>query len=117
MRLDVTGDTLALHLSRKDEALALKRSFELPLSHVVGVRVEPRKAMEAERGIRAPGTGFPGKVALGTWRGKGGKQFWYVHSGDRVLVLDLADEDYARLVLEVADPDAWASQIREAVHA
>lgn len=117
LELDIAGETLSLRLSPKDKVLALKGAFDIPLEHIADVRVEPRKAMEEERGIRAPGTGFPGKIALGTWRGRGGKQFWYVRRAERVVVIELEREEYRRLVLEVPDPDAEGDRIRKAAGA
>jgi hypothetical protein len=57
---------------------------------------------------------FPGRIAVGTWRGRGGKQFWCVHAAERVLVVELEHGEYRRLVLEVPDSEAEDGRIRRA---
>lgn len=47
------------------------RRPEAPLTAVRSVRAAGRAYSEL-RGIRAPGTGLPGAIALGTWRYRGG---------------------------------------------
>ena len=42
------------------------------------------------RGLRAPGTGIPGVIALGTWRSKGAKDFAAVYRGGPAVVVELA---------------------------
>jgi hypothetical protein len=105
---------LAIELTGMDAVYALKRGVAIPLDTITDVRVEPRQAMEKQRGIRAPGVAFPGRIAVGTWRGRGGRQFWCVHAAERVLVVELEHGEYRRLVLEVPDHEAEAGRIRKA---
>jgi hypothetical protein len=110
-----TGEgRLAIELSGMDRVFALQGGLEVPLDAITSVHVEPRQAMEKQRGIRAPGAVVPGRLDVGTWRSKGGKQFWCVHAADRVLVVELEHGDYRRFVLEVSDPDVEAGRIRKA---
>ena len=111
MELTTGEDRLAIRLTGMDRIYALDGKVEVPLDAIADLRVEPRRAMEAERGVRLPGGAYPAKLAVGTWRGRGGKQFWCVHAAERVLVIDLERGEYRRLVLEVADPDAEAIRI------
>jgi hypothetical protein len=41
--------------------------------------------------------------------------FWDVHHGDHAVVIDLADQSYDRLVVEVTDPDATVRLITGAL--
>jgi hypothetical protein len=41
--------------------------------------------------------------------------FWDVHDLERALIIDLADERYDRLVIEVDDPRATAAGINQAL--
>jgi 23S rRNA A2030 N6-methylase RlmJ len=43
---------------------------------------------------------------LGTYKGKDGLAFWDVRDYDKALMFELHDENYARLFVEVADPEA-----------
>jgi len=72
----------------------------------------PNPIPGALRGIRAPGTGIPGVIALGTRRFDGGKDFAAVR-GDRSTVrVDLGDgSPFGRLVVSVDDPDSTVAAI------
>ncbi|MEO3785282.1 hypothetical protein ABGB12_18280 [Actinocorallia sp. B10E7] len=63
-------------------------------------------------GFRSPGTYFPGVIAAGTYRSRGGKDFWDVRDPAGSLVIDLEGADYRRLVVEVEDPERTAAEIR-----
>jgi hypothetical protein len=65
-------------------------------------------ALEKPGVARAPGTGFPGRVALGTCRRRGGtKDFIADYRGRPAVIIDL-DQDmagYGRLIVSVDSPD------------
>ncbi|MFQ3679017.1 MAG: hypothetical protein SNJ60_00695 [Pseudanabaenaceae cyanobacterium] len=65
--------------------------------------------------IRAPGTGLPGILAAGTFYSRRGREFWYVTSAESVLVLDMADFYYKRLVLNVPAAETWARLLAAAI--
>ena len=114
--LDISASALRVSLSGWDKVFAAKGQVEVPLSHVRGAAVRPREEARKESGVlRTPGTSLPGKVREGTFRSASGdRQFWAVRRADRVLVIDLQDEPYSRIVLEVADPEAVAARIQAA---
>jgi len=43
--------------------------------------------------------------------------FWDVRDPERAVIIHLADERFARLVVEVDDPEASAAAIRQAIAA
>ena len=63
----------------------------VPLSSVRGARSVDDMWQEL-RGMRAPGTGVPGTLAVGTWRGGFGKDFAVVHGHGPGLVVEVAGE-------------------------
>ena len=95
-----------------DKLWALKSRLEIPLAHVKGVRSAKD---EHVRGIRAPGTYFPGIIAAGSFHQIGKHVFWDVHDQDRAIAIDLHDERYTTLVLEVEHPDVTRSEIERAI--
>jgi hypothetical protein len=66
------------------------------------------------RGIRAPGTGLPGVIAVGTRRGRFGKDFACVHGNGGAVVVELSHAPYKRLVVTVALPTDVVDAIRAA---
>ena len=57
-------------------------------------------------GLRIPGTNIPGVITAGTFYQDGKRVFWDVHNPDNTVVIDLHDERYNQLIVEVADPSA-----------
>jgi hypothetical protein len=57
----------------------------------------------------------PGVVTAGTFYQEGEHVFWDVHDPEKSVVIQLRDERYARLVIEVEDPPATAAAIRRAL--
>jgi len=68
-----------------------------------------------ERGwLKLVGTHVPGVVRAGTFHSNGRRVFWDVRDRDRAIVIELREERYARLVIQVADPEAAVEAIQEA---
>ncbi len=113
--VELTENALIVHVRGMDRLWALKSRLEMPLSHVVGAEVDPQVAREWRKGIRAPGTHVPGVITAGTFYQEGDRVFWDVHDPERSVVIQLRDERYARLVIEVDDPPATAAAIQRAL--
>ena len=110
-RLDVAGDELILHLSGLERIGGFVRGdARIPLKAVRGARAvdDPWKEL---RGLRSPGTGWSGRIALGTWRFSGGKDFAAVFRKGPAVVVDLVGVDFARLIVSTRDAEAVAAEI------
>ena len=114
-KVELTQETLTVHVQGADQLWALKSRLEIPLSHVVGAEADPEVALGWWKGIRAPGTYLPGVIAAGIFYQEGEKVFWDVHDSEKTVVISLKDEKYSRLVVEVEDPDSTVKAIREAL--
>lgn len=110
LRLD--GDRLVLDLTGFEKLEAIHGSIAIPSSAVRAVRAVDDPWSEL-RGIRAPGTGLPGVVAVGTRRGRDIKDFAAVHGTGPAVVVELEDADYDRLVVTLDDATATADQLRQ----
>ena len=113
--VELTRDALVVHLQGMDQLWALKSRLEIPLAHVVGAEVDPEIAREWHKGIRAGGTHVPGVITAGTFYQDGERVFWDVHDPERAVMIQLRDERYARLVIEVENPHATAVAIQGAL--
>jgi hypothetical protein len=60
------------------------------------------------------GWGHPraGVITAGTFYQEGERVFWDVHDPEKTVVIQLGDERYARLVIEVDDPRATVAAIQ-----
>ena len=110
--LSVAEGKLVLHVRGADKLWALKSSLEIPLVHIAGVQADPEVARGWWHGIRMPGTNLPGVITAGTFYQDGKRVFWDVHHPENTIVIDLHDERYNQLIVEVADPRAAVEVIR-----
>jgi hypothetical protein len=61
-----------------------------------------------------PGTNIPGVITAGTFYQDGKRVFWDVHNPDNTIVIELEDERYAELIVEVVNPNAAVELIKTA---
>ena len=113
--LSVAAGKLTLHVRGADKLWAFKSSLEIPLVHIAGVRRDPEVARGWWHGIRMPGTNVPGVITAGTFYQDGKRIFWDVHHPEKTIVIDLHDERYNELVVEVDDPDAAVELVKAAL--
>ena len=96
------GDELVVRLNDLEKAGALRGDVRVPFTAVAGARVTSQPFRELH-GIRAPGTGVPGVIALGTWRYRGGKDFAALYRGGPAVVVELTGAEFARLLVSAHD--------------
>ena len=109
------NDDLVLALSRREKLGALHGDIRVPLSAVEEVTVTDKPFGELQ-GQRAPGTGIPRVIALGTWRKrKGEKGFAAVYRSKPGVLVRLRDSEFAWLCVSADDPEGVAARIRAAV--
>src|SRR5271154_481328 len=111
--LEVEGNELVLHLRALEKAEGAHGDIRVPLTRVTAVRSVDDPWPEL-RGIRAPGTGLPNVIAVGTRRGRFGKDFAAVHGKGPAVVVELEGAEYGRLVVTADDAAARASSIAQA---
>jgi len=113
--LSAAEGKLSLHVRGADKLWAFQSSLEIPLLHIAGVRADPEIARRWYHGVRSPGTNVPGVITAGTFYQDGKKVFWDVHHPEKTIVIDLHDERFSELVVEVADPEAAVKLIQNAL--
>ena len=105
-------DKLIFEIEGWDKLWAFKSRLEIPLENITSVRTDPEIAHGLWKGIRAPGTHLPGVIIAGTYYQNGQRVFWDVKDPEKTIVIDLADERYNQLIVEVADPAHTVQQIQ-----
>ncbi|HLN15746.1 MAG TPA: hypothetical protein VK277_03230 [Acidimicrobiales bacterium] len=110
-RLEVAGGELAVRLSELEKLEAVHGQVAVPVTAVSTVRVAPDPWTEV-RGLRAPGTGWPGRILVGTLRGDFGRDFVVIHGHEPAVVVELEGSEWARLVVTSPDADAVADGLR-----
>jgi hypothetical protein len=113
--LSIASGNLELHVRGADKLWAFKSSLEIPLRHIAGIRAEPSVALDWWHGFRMPGTNIPGVLTAGTFYQHGKRVFWDVHNPENTVVIELRDERYDELIVEVTDPQSTVEQVRAAL--
>jgi hypothetical protein len=110
--LRIEAGELVVELSELEKIGALHGDLRMSLTAVSDVRVaeDPRPEL---RGLRAPGTGIPGVIALGSRRGEG-HDFAAAYHNRPAVVVDLDGAEFDRLVITVPDPESAAAAVRAA---
>jgi hypothetical protein len=113
MKLHLSDDALTIALEGWERVWAVRRRVVIPRAKIVHAEWHP-EPFDVHAGLRLAGTSVPGVLAAGTFYGQGMKQFLYLRrpqgwggrSATNVLVLDLHDTFYHRIVLTCAEEDA-----------
>jgi hypothetical protein len=109
----VRKTSLVVRLSPLEKLGAFRGDARVPLAGVYDIRVIDDLWREL-RGVRAPGTGLPGVITLGTRRGRGIRDFAAIYGRKPGIVVDLKRAPFGRLVVSTNDPSAVAERIAEA---
>lgn len=113
-RLELTEHELIVHLSKWEALVALHPTLRIPLSQVRGA-TEDSGFGWMSMGWRMPGTHLPFVIAAGTFLKGGDRQFVYTRRKRNAIVIELAGNDWTRLVIGVADAHAETARINAAV--
>ena len=112
--LELTPDTLIVHIDSADKLWALKSRLAIPINNVLGSHEAGDEARKWLHGIRLGGTHLPGVISAGRFYSHGEMVFWDVHDPDKAIAIELRDEHYGHLVIEVDDPECEIERIQQA---
>lgn len=103
------GDDMLFTVQGLHKVWAFKSSLTIPRAHIAGARQDAAAARDLS-GFRALGTSVPWLIKAGTFylHSQTGLKptFVDVMNPEHTLVIDLHDEEYQRLIIEVEDPTA-----------
>lgn len=115
IRVAITNQQLIVEPEGLDKLWAFTRQLRVPLGSIRAATVELYAPARVVFGLRFPGTHIPGLIKAGTFFEQGQREFWLVHQARQVVVIELEQQSYARLVLEVPDPNALVHSIYQAL--
>jgi hypothetical protein len=115
-RVDIEGERLVVTMHGLDVMWTFRRRIVVPLAHVKGARIDPH----VDRHGPWLGAGrtmalLDYAVAAGPMLVHGRHEFWDVHHPDSCVTIDLVDEPFERLVIEVEAPGAVVEAVTAAV--
>ncbi len=102
--LRIIGDRVKLELSFWESLGAFHSSPQVGIKDVSSIEVvENPWTNQLLKGVRAPGTGFPYLVLLGTMRYVKGKDFCAFYKRRPCAVLSLSQGPFKRWIVEIKD--------------
>jgi hypothetical protein len=118
-KVEIQDDRLIARIQGLDQVLALRSELSIPLAHVQGAAVSPPEVRKRWGNLfraHVPATDVPYVVMAGSFLFLDGEHaFWDVHDPDRTVAIELDHERFAKLVLEVEDPQATVAAINAAI--
>ncbi len=110
--ISVSEGNLIVEVEGWDKLWSLRSRLAIPIHHVVRVYADPKIAEPWWKGLRVAGTYLPGVIAAGTFYHHGNWVFWDVHKPENAVVIDLRDERYEKLIVEVGDPAETVARLK-----
>ncbi len=94
------GVNLTLQLSFWEKIGGLKKGSVIPKTQLVSKTISNNPwSKEVLKGVRAPGTGIPYVILLGTMRYKGGRDFTAIYKRRPVAIYEFIDASYRRWII------------------
>jgi hypothetical protein len=113
-KVSMTNDRLVVTIGVFEAIQALQGSFTVPLRNVRGATEDPNY-IRSGLGLRSPGTGLPGLIARGTFWKIGEKVLSLWGHNQQIVVVELNDSKWDRLVLGCDNAKKLARLINEAI--
>lgn len=95
----VIFDIIGLH-----KLWSLKNRITVPRKHIVKAHADLAAFPWWKKGWRIPGTHIPFVITAGTYYYRGTKNFWDVVKERNAIVVELKNESYNNLIIEVENP-------------
>ena len=115
VELSVKGSDLHVEVLGWSRLLGMKRSLDIPLSAIKQVSVTSGLPQFHWGDIRAPGTGIPGVLAIGTyWMGSPRRRAFIdvTRWSKQVVKLEIDGQPYSLVIAEVKDAQTAMKQIQ-----
>lgn len=115
VEITIDGERAVFEVEGLHKLWSLRSRLEIPLAHIKSVSVDPEPAMGWFDGLKVAGTDIPHVFRAGIFYQEGNFVFWDVHTPEKTIVVELADEHFAKLIVEVADPQASVRLLEDAI--
>jgi hypothetical protein len=109
VKINVNNERVLIEIEGTQSFLALKNRIEIPILEIESVSTEN---VEPPWIAGRLGTHMPPWFWAGTfWTLDRKKRFYYVRNKDKCITLNLKDQNYDQVIIEVEDKDAIAKEI------
>lgn len=91
---------------------ALKSQLTIPIDNVIDAH-QDYDSIQGWKGWRMPGTSIPSIITAGTFYKGGSKIFWDVCKMENCIIVDLKEEEYKQLIIEVENPSESIAKLTD----
>jgi hypothetical protein len=108
----IVDSNLIIKIQGFHKVLCFKRVLKIPMKQIAAVKhfTEDDKGMF--KGLRALGINIPGIITAGTFYQEGKKTFWDVRNPSQSIILELKDNSFSKIIVEVSDRNAIIAKIQ-----
>ncbi|MDI1304542.1 MAG: hypothetical protein PSX42_06825 [bacterium] len=99
----VNGDTFIFEIKGFHKIWAMQSKITISKENIIRA-YQNKNEFTFWKGFRMPGTEIPGIITAGTFYKKG-RNFWDVMNKKNALIVELKDNYYKKLIIEVANPE------------
>lgn len=111
-QLKIIDNEISLELSFWERIGSLHGSLRAPVSSIAKIEfVDNLWSNKVLRGLRAPGTGIPYVVLLGTMRGRNYRDFTAIKGRGAGVVLSLTEGPFKRWIFTLTQPKSEIEKI------
>jgi hypothetical protein len=96
-------DTFVFNVNGLHKLWAFKSQLVIPVDNIINA-YHDSESIKGWKGWRAPGVSIPSIITAGTFYKDGNKIFWDASNIDNCIIVDLKDEEYKQLIIEVENP-------------
>ncbi|MBP7835454.1 MAG: hypothetical protein KAZ95_01455 [Rhodoluna sp.] len=114
-KVTIKKNLLIVSIGTFEAIQALQRTFSVPLACVEGATEDQNFIRSGGLGLRSPGTGLPGVIARGTFRKPGEKSLSLWGRNQEIVVIQLRNYKWDRVVVGCEDAKSLASMINKAI--
>ena len=115
VEINIEAESAVFTVHGMDKLWSFQGRLEIPLEHIRDVHADPSPKMGWFQGLKVLGTNIPHVFRAGTFYQDGGWVFWDVRRPENCVVIELRDEHFQRLVIEVADPAEGLRLLKQAL--
>lgn len=103
--IEKQNDNFLFEINGLHKLWALKSSLTIPAEHIVNAYPNEQN-LNWMLALRMPGTHIPGIITAGTYILKDGTIFCDVVNHSKSIAIELKDEFYKKLIIEVENPES-----------
>lgn len=102
VNIKTIGNKVIFEVKGIHKLWAFRNKITVNRKNIVKVYHDP-KAVTFWKGIRAPGTEIPWVISAGTYY-QNGKNFWDVTNKKNTIIVELQNENFKKLYIDVENP-------------